>query len=110
MKQLPNSIQDAGSLAKINLHMKLFFKPYSASPRVAQVFRGVAAGLHFQPNCSALERSMNFHDALTVGMIEALRDPQNSRKPSQQGLISVVQRGISRILTRGLRLAIVIAH
>src|SRR5437588_1851309 len=70
----PDSIHDARSRARINLNVALFLKPLRAAARVAEVFAGIAAGLHFQSDGAALKRGVNFHDTLPVRVIETLGD------------------------------------
>src|SRR5215467_6461265 len=43
-------------------------------------------------------------------MVKRFSNSQNCGKPSQDGLVCVVQGGISRVMSGGFRLTVVIAH
>src|SRR5215469_10244028 len=90
--------------------MTLFFKPFRAAAGIAQVFAGVATGVHLQADSAALKRSANLDNTLTVRVVEAFSNPQNRSEPPQGRLIRVIESGIGGVMGCGLRLAIVVAH
>ena len=96
--------------AEIDLNVEFLFKEVGAALRVAQVFRGVAAGVNLQRDAAALERRANILNALAMRVVQPFGDAQNGGEAPRDALVVVVERGIRRMVAGWLRLAVVVAH
>src|SRR5260370_18108240 len=80
-----------------------------AALRILNVFARIAARSDAQLDFRALEAGLDSRDALLVRMVESFRDAQQRRQRAHALALRRIERRITRMMSRGLRLAVVVA-